>query len=64
MRKTFCDYCGKLFDEIHQVRKYDIRDRTDPNPLTQRIDLCDECRKNIEEFIENFKNKSIRKEEI
>lgn len=52
MTKTYCDCCGKEFDKWNQTVKYEIKIKDKEKGWFRDLDICDECRKNIELFID------------
>lgn len=51
MTIIYCDCCGKEFDKWHQTVKHEIRTK-DKEKGWRDLDICDECRKDIESFID------------
>ena len=53
MHKVFCDKCGKEFWAWQQEYQYEVR-QVEKGTFPQRIDLCDNCRKIFEEWMDKF----------
>lgn len=45
-----CDVCGKLFEERRAVPELTIKKYRHPYG-EERLDLCDECQKKLENFV-------------
>ena len=52
MTKTYCDCCDKEFDKWHQTVEYEIRIKDKEKGWFRDLDICNECRKDIESFID------------
>lgn len=52
MTKTYCDCCGKEFDKWNQTVKHEIRIKDKEKGWFRDLDICDECRNDIESFID------------
>ena len=52
MTKTYCDCCDKEFDKWHQTARYEIKIKDKEKGWYRDLDLCDECREDIEAFID------------
>ena len=60
MRKVFCDKCG---EELHGDSQQDFRYNVNiygQDLFPQKIDLCDNCRKAFEDWMDKF----IENEEV
>jgi len=59
MHKVFCDKCGKEVFGWQQVYQYEVR-KAEEGTFPQRIDLCDECRRVFEKWMDEFiENKEV-----
>ena len=60
MRKVFCDKCG---EELHGDSQQDFRYNVNiygQDLFPQKIDLCDNCRKVFEDWMDKFlENKEV-----
>ena len=53
MHKVFCDKCGKEFWAWQQEYRYEVR-QAEKGTFPQKIDLCDNCRKIFEDWMDMF----------
>lgn len=53
MHKVFCDKCGKDFAEWKQECRYTVQ-QFEKDSFPRRIDLCDNCRKTFEKWMDDF----------
>lgn len=54
MRKVFCDKCG---EELHEDSQQDFRYNVNTygqDLFPQKIDLCDNCQKAFEDWMDKF----------
>ena len=59
MHKVFCDKCGKEFWAWQQEYRYEVRQAV-RDSFPRRIDLCNNCRKAFEDWMDEFiKNREV-----